>query len=230
MQQQSRIADNSLSHYEEQTAYHQTLGENINVSWDALKDSLYMYSISAQQQLSQYESDLIRQTEVFHTHLEGVPEFVNDLNLSRLRNRNNNPWFWQTVMQDHYMQAGLMTVYADYTTPLHDYNNLAVISYILDGQVKLTRYQDQPSSITPYYPIARLVKTQEQLLTAGDIVITSPTTGNISEIQSFTDKSVILNVYLIKSLSELGAWYFPITPKPIESNEVFFAQRIRRRQ
>jgi len=228
MQQQSPLTDNSSSDYGKQSAYQQTLDEHINASWDDLKDSLYMYSICAQQQLKHYEFDLIRQTEAFHTYLEYVPEFIDDLYISTHKDRNNNPWFWQTIMQDHYMQAGLMTVYEDYITPLHDYNNLAVISYVLDGQVKLTRYQDQPSGITPYYPIARLLKTQEQFLTAGDIAITSPNTGNISEIQSLTNTSVILNMYLIKSLGELGAWYFPISPKPTESNDVFFAQRIKR--
>ena len=228
MPQQALIADNSLANYAEQNAYSQTSSENINTAWDELKDCLYLYSICSPQQLKQYESDVIRQTKVFHTHLEDVPDFIYNLQMSKLKNRNHNPWFWQNIMQDPYMQAGLMAVYEDYTTPLHDYNNLAVISYILDGQVKLTRYQDQPSVISPYYPIARLVKTGEQFLTAGDLVITSPDSGNILEIQSLTDKSVILNVHLVKSCTELGAWYFPISPKPTENNEVFFAQRIRR--
>ena len=79
MQQQSQSADNSLAKRAEQTAYHQTLDENITASWDDLKDSLYMYSICAQQQLKQYESDLVRQTEVFHSYLEGILEFNDDL-------------------------------------------------------------------------------------------------------------------------------------------------------
>jgi len=228
MQQQSLLADDSFTYYEQQDTDDQTLSENISTLWNELKDCLYMYSICAHQQLSQYEAEVISLTKAFHTHLNHLPEFIVDLQMSKLKTRDGNPWFWQNVKQDHYMQAGLMAVYEDYTTPLHDYNNLAVISYILDGQVKLTRYQDQPSVISPYYPIARLVKTHAQYLTAGDVVITSPNSGNISEIQSLTDKSIILNIHLIKSCRDLGAWYFPISPKPSENHEVFFAQRIRR--
>lgn len=214
--------------YAEQETDSQTIDEAINTSWDELKDSLYIYSICAQQHLKQYEAEAVRLTKAFHTHLNAQPEFTLDLKTPKRKNKDGNPWFLHNIKQDQYMSASLMAVYEDYTTPLHDYNNLAVISYILDGQIKLTRYQDQPTVISPYYPIARLVKTQEQFLTAGDIVITSPNSGNISEIQSLTDKSVILNIHLIKSCSELGAWYFPISPKPTEYHEVFFAQRIRR--
>ncbi len=227
MPQQQLVTASPLIDYDEQNAYNQALSQNISSCWDDLKDSLYLYSICAHQYLEQYESDVIEQTKVLHTHLEDSPDFIYDLHLSKLENRNGNPWFWQRLMQDHYLHAGLMTVYEDYITPLHDYNNLAVVLYILDGQVKLTRYQNQPSSITPYYPIARVVKTQEQFLTAGD-TITSPGTGNIIEIQSLTKRSVILTMHLIKSQSELGAWYFPISPKPTENYAVFFAQRIRR--
>lgn len=230
MSQQFAYDNNHAAYDDAQYAYNLSLSDNIHQTWDSLKEKLYLYSITTKAERGHYQNELISQLVSFHNLLEDVPEFIYDFYMVKSRANDDNPWHTHTVMKDNYMKADMMTVYGELPTPLFDHNGLAVLSFVLSGQANVNRYQHLPNTISPHYPIAKLVGTDNFTLTQGQVLIITPELGNITEIQSLTENTVLLNIHLINATNDIGSWYFPISPKPKQRHEAFFTQRIRRTQ
>lgn len=131
------------------------------------------------------------------------------------------------LLRDRLMRVDLLKIYGTNPTPLHDHPGQAGVFLCLEKPVIFTQYDEKNSTISRNYPITKLNRTRCDTLNKGEIICLDPNWGNILELQSLSQCSLLLSARYQCEEASRPNWYFPITPKRLDQSS-FFAQRITR--
>lgn len=128
-------------------------------------------------------------------------------------------WGWELLAELGSMKVGLMTVDADNPIGLHDHPGSSGAQLVLAGEVRVVQYQHSP--VSPLSPLSlvsksgskrcNLERVSESLLSKADSAAFTPDFGNIHELVSTQQQTIILNLVLNPYNEADRNWYFPIT-------------------
>ena len=196
----------------------------LNTYWGALKHQLvalhkdYDHQ-SPPQLLSKYMRAIFRS-------LVDQTDFISALNTANSQPRGAYPWNEHLLREDDDMQLDLVTYFADYPTPIHDFHHLASINLVLKGSVHVQHYQSVTTPVSPHYPINKIVRKDDVTVHNSELYWLSPNHDTIQEIQAQSGRALLLRAWLYGADKVQNTnWYFPISP---QNNQQFFAQRLKK--
>lgn len=201
--------------------------QEIGSDWYNLKQSLFNKAFCAASEKSKFRLDIIRQLLRFHETLRETPNFIYSMHIACSGELNDTPWNWQLLEQDGIMEIGLLTIYGDIATPLHDHPGQSGAILTLTGSTGITQFDTVSSDISADYPIAKLHVTNSGVQSEGKVSFYEPNHNNIHEYQACSERCVLLVAAIQCEPPTDRSQYFPISPR-IDSNTDFFAQRLKR--
>jgi len=189
-------------------------GENVGeaadfaVLWAHMKNSLQDYFKNHEVQAG------YTRTVAYHTHkfihaLRRQPEFSLQLDRAKSRPRHEHPWQRQRFAFDNAMEAEMVTVYGEQSTPLHSYDGPAGIIYVLDGELTVGRYTEISNEISACSGISKLncKKVNRYRFSQGTLIdaISAP----VVEMQANAERCIFLNIHLIDLPDHPHYFYYP---------------------
>jgi hypothetical protein len=198
---------------------------NAGVWWD-IKRILFSFQHHQSTDPAQ-AAQLINAMVSFHADMRDKPPYMDALQYANTVNRGDSAWVKRLLLQDSDMYVQLITYFGDYSTPIHDYPELAIVNLPLSGRVCIDYYHLGHAALESAYPIARLRRIETHVYGVCEATMAFPWQKNIQEIRSITERSVVLSAGLIPTGSREKSWYLPISP---QNTDAFFAQRLKRNE
>ena len=201
--------------------------ENLDAGlWREIKRILFAFQQTQTASPEQAEQ-LIKQMVALHGVVHDKPAFSYALQSANRVFRGDSAWIKRTLLQDDEMYLQLITYFADYSTPIHDYPDLAIVNLPLSGRMCIDYYHQGSSALESAYPIAKLRRTETHMYGVYEATIAFPWQKNIQEIRSITERCVVLSAGLLPVGKQENSWYQPISP---QNTDAFFAQRLKRNE
>jgi hypothetical protein len=198
---------------------------NEGLWWEIKRDLFTLQQNKATD--AQQAAQLIDRMMALHADLRGQPAFDRVVQSANTVSRGDNTWLKRLLFQDDDMYLQLITYFADYTTPIHDYPGLAIVNLPISGRMGVDYYHPGHAALGPAYPITKLRRTETHVYGIYEATLSFPWLDNIQEIRSITERCTVLSAGLNPSGVAEKSWYLPISP---QTNEAFFAQRLKRNE
>lgn len=201
-------------------------GEFDIVFWHEIKALLL--AMQKNQAATTHEAEiLVKLVAEFHQDLQHKPSFIQVLNHANHVQRGDSAWIKCLLFQDDDMYLEVITYFAEYPTPIHDYPDSAIINLPLSGHINIDYYHNGHAALESSYPIAKLRRTETHVYAAYEANMCLPWQKNIQEIRSISERSVVFSIGLVPQQKQENSWYLPISP---QNTEAFFAQRLKRNE
>lgn len=172
-------------------------------------------------------AQLIEAMLMLHAELSDKPAYGCALQHVNSVSRGDSAWIKRPLLLDDDMYLQLITYFADYSTPIHDYPGLTIVNLPLSGRICIDYYHLGHSAMESAYPIAKLRRAESHNYGVYEATMSFPWQKNIQEIRSITERCVVLSAGLNPAATQEKSWYLPISP---QNTEAFFAQRLKRNE
>ncbi|WP_455366936.1 hypothetical protein [Kaarinaea lacus] len=181
---------------------------NIGILWGRVKNSLRYY-FNNHSEHTGYTRAVAYHTHKFIHALQKLPAFNYQLLRAKSRPRPDSPWQRQRFAFDSVMEAELVTIYGEQSTPLHSYDGPAGIIYVLDGELTVSRYTEISNEISACSGISKLncETVNRYQLSQGTLI--DAVAAPVVEMQANTERCVFLNIHLIDLPDHPHYFYYP---------------------
>ncbi|HEY5603065.1 MAG TPA: hypothetical protein VIM41_08165 [Gammaproteobacteria bacterium] len=191
--------------------------------WQQLRTCLQDYFNTASEELD-YPRVVAIQTHQLLDSIKQLPEFRRQLQKAKSRSRYDHLWHRQRFAFDSVMEAELVTVYGEQSTPLHSYDGPVGIIYVLDGELTVGRYTEINNAISACSGITKLnCQTINRYRYSQGTLIDS-ISAPVVELQANAERCVFLNIHLIDLPSHPHYCYYPSYIS--RENRQFFTRRV----
>jgi hypothetical protein len=194
--------------------------------WREIKRTLLSFRQNQAATREQAEYLVILMTAL-HSDLQDKPPYMFAQHHCQSVARGESAWNRQNLWQDDDMYLELITYFADYPTPIHDYPDMATVNLMLAGRMCIEYYSAGHAALESSYPIAKLRRTETHNYGALEASMCFPWQKNIQEIRSISERCIVLSAGLKTNRQRENSWYLPISP---QNTENFFAQRLKRNE
>jgi hypothetical protein len=107
--------------------------------------------------------------------------------------QDNQPWAWQSILEQESLVVGLMTIEKSTSIPLHDHPGYHGMQRVLYGDVRLRQF-DIAQQTQEMSDVVKLELFRDQVLETGEQAIYGPAAGNIHGFLAQDCRCVLLNV------------------------------------
>lgn len=157
-----------------------------------------------------YESILSQSSIEIYQKLLGNREFVEAVNHAQSCTRfSKRYWMYQALRNTESFQIGILTLYRSKKVPLHDHPDAFGAQYVISGKVSIKKYQ-YLNDKAEKKSIVELQKVADLKLSQGEVSSYQPVRGNIHQLESLTERTVLLSMVIHPYDLKDRAWYFPI--------------------
>jgi hypothetical protein len=199
----------------------------INITfWLKIKHILLTFRQNQAATMEQVEY-LVKLMAGVQADLQDTPAYIFALQYCAGVARGESAWTKRLLFQDDDMFMELVTYFADYPTPIHDYPGMAMVNIPLSGRMCIEYYSAGHAALEASYPIAKLRRTETHTYGAWEASMCFPWQKNIQEIRSISDRCIVLSAGLKTHHGQENSWYLPISP---QNTANFFAQRLKRNE
>ena len=176
-----------------------------------------------------YHAILLESTDSLYNKLRKYNRFDEAVHIAhRCLAAENELFSYQKLIATGFLKIGLLTLYHDNHMPLHDHPGAYGSQYVLSGRVQLRQYQ-HISDMQTEQSIARLDKVTEAILVEDNVSVFEPYAGNIHQLNSISQRSVLLSMMIHPYKYQQRSWYFPMNDL-IGTQEILFNRVTKRGQ
>jgi len=118
------------------------------------------------------------------------------------------PWIWQKVHEFQYCRVGLMKIFSSMSVPLHDHPGASGALLILDGCLRVSKYQHGSSVVKGFSSFKKLSHVSDDVLHRHDMTIYTHTLDNIHGLTSLSNSCVLLCFQSPVFEELVRSWYF----------------------
>lgn len=137
---------------------------------------------------------------------------------------DRQPWLRQRLGYDEVLQADLITLYNNCSTPIHSYNGAAGWIVVLSGECTVTRYREVINYDNDVNMLAKLKPMRTNRYHAGSATLVDSISSPILEMQTRTHLCVLINFHLRDHKDLEHYFYFPTYRN--HDQEAFFSRRV----
>jgi len=120
-------------------------------------------------------------------------------------------WDWRPYVDDAGNRLGLLQLYKNNPTPIHDHPGAGGILLVLQGELELCEYQLEQTDAAGRLKLAQLSVAVHKHLGPGQFTLITPESGNLHSLGAASDTCIVLSV-LLKTYDETQrTWYLPVT-------------------
>ena len=127
-------------------------------------------------------------------------------------------WTYQAFSKSKTYQIGLLTIYKSVKMPLHDHPGAFGVQYVISGEMRIQKYQYR-NEMLEKKSIVALEKVADLQLSQGEFSSYQPVQENIHQLESLTERTILLSITVHPYKPRERSWYFPMnSPKELREN------------
>lgn len=196
--------------------------------WSSIRSCLQDY-IGQDSLNGRYAKLIAHHSRQFINAVQNLPNYQQHIDTLQSQPRFDSPWYRYQFAGDGVMQAELITVFGECPTPIHSYDGLVGVVFVVDGELTLYRYAEKNNSISDCSAITNLdcQRVDRYAFSQGTLIDSLSTP--VVEMQANTERCIFFNIHLQDHAEYPHYFYYPsYVSHTIQArqNGAFFANRI----
>lgn len=196
--------------------------------WNNIKSCLLQY-IWQDAVNGRFANIVAHHSRQFIAAVQNLPSYRQHIATIQSIGRFEAPWYRCQFAGDGTMQAELITVFGDHPTPIHSYDGLVGVVYVIDGQLTLYRYVENNNAISECSAITSLDCHRVDHYEPSQGTLIDSLSTPVVEMQANTAQCSFFNIHLQDPAEHTHFFYYPsylYQSLPNHSSSTFFANRI----